>query len=427
MASIEQRTNGTYHIQFRFPVNGKPNQFNRSLKTDSKKTALVKCGLAEDTINLIETGRISLPSGMTKKEVGNFILSGGKLTEKPTAIQSVKLETLWNEYEGSYSIGKDPSSVRTEKVHKNNLVEFLGNLSLQEFTTDRLQKYVKERINPPKNRKRMKVGPVTVGKEIQTFNFLWGIAQSKGYISKEKPSPTKGIMLPKAEDQKPFQTWEQIEAIVQHLDDEKEIKKEWDSLFLREEEIEELLQFVKENARHPFIYSSFSIAIFTGARRSEIMRSEITDFNFTTKRVQIRQKKKDKDKSLSYRFVDLHPKLIKIMKDYFENDHVGSKFTIASLPDPALLKNKIVAVKPNPLSEAQMRHYFQRTLKDSKWEVLKGWHVLRHSFCSNLARKGIPDGVICSWMGHSPKSKITERYKHLFPEDTASAINLLFS
>jgi len=27
--------------------------------------------------------------------------------------------------------------------------------------------------------------------------------------------------------------------------------------------------------------------------------------------------------------------------------------------------------------------YFKRTLAESQWEVLRGWHIFRHSFCSN--------------------------------------------
>ncbi|WP_339734910.1 site-specific integrase [uncultured Gimesia sp.] len=427
MASIHQKPTGIYYVTFRFPINEKPKQFNRSLKTQSKKIASARCVEIEETIVLIETGRISISDGMTEKEIGNFILSGGKLTAKPTAIKSIKLETLWNEYAEKYAVGKEPSSIDTEKTHMNNLVLFMGNIAIQSITTDKLQKYVKDRMNPPTNFKNKPVAPRTIGKEIQTFNFLWGVAQRIGYISKEKESPAKDVILPKGKAKKPFAAWEQIDEIVKHLTDEKEIKEEWDCLFLRESELEELLKFVKENARHNFIHPAFCFAIYTGARRSEIMRSEISDFDFKNKRVQIRQKKKDRTQSLSYRQIRIHPKLTEVMKDYFKNNHVGGKFTIATLPDPKLSKARIVAVKPKPLSKDQMRQAFERTLKNSKWEVLKGWHVFRHSFCSNLAQRGKPEAAIASCMGHKPNSEVTEQYRHLFPEDMNDAMDDLFT
>ncbi|WP_298867568.1 site-specific integrase [uncultured Gimesia sp.] len=427
MASIHQKANGTYHVVFRFPVNGKPKQFNRSLKTDSKKAALGKSGLIQETIDLIASGRIAFTEGMTEKEVGDFILSGGKHTAKPTAIKSVKLETLWDDYTQNYTVGKEASSVSTEKTHKNNLVHFMGNVTVQSVTTDKLQQYIKDRMKPSKKFKRNSAAPKTIGKEIQTFNYLWGVAQKIGYISKEKDSPTKGVTLPKGKGNKPFATREQIESIVKHLTDEKEIKEEWSRLFLRESELEELLKYVKENARHKFIYPAFCFAIYTGARRSEIMRSEKSDFDFENNRVQIRQKKEDRKKSMSYRQVRIHSNLAETMKVYFDNDHVGGKYTIASLPDPELLKQRVVAIKAKPLTENQMRHYFERVLENSKWDVLKGWHIFRHSFCSNLASRGKPEAVIASCMGHKPNSEVTELYRHLFPEDMNDAIDDLFS
>ena len=38
----------------------------------------------------------------------------------------------------------------------------------------------------------------------------------------------------------------------------------WDSLFLGEKEVQELLAWVKENAEHPFVYVMFAFTAFTG-------------------------------------------------------------------------------------------------------------------------------------------------------------------
>ena len=61
-------------------------------------------------------------------------------------------------------------------------------------------------------------------------------------------------------------------------------------------------------------------------------------------------------------------------------------------------------------------HHFSKTLDESRWEVVKGFHVLRHSFGSNLARRNVSRDTIAKWMGHTTEEMMT-LYQHLFPQD----------
>ena len=321
----------------------------------------------------------------------------------------------------SYSISKEEDTVSTEETHKNNLVKILGNVAIQSITTDMLQGYVKKR-SEEKGRRGKNIQPATIKKELQTFRALWDVAIIKGYV--KRSHPTVGVILPKGESKPPFKTWEKIEEVVNRGGLTKDqIKEQWDSLFLREGEVLDLLDFVKTNAEHSFIYPAFAFAAYTGARRSEIMRSEWHDFWFDQNKVMIRQKKRDRDKSVTFREVPLHPKFTQIMKTWFEI-HPGG--THAIVTPPAMIRSRIKSDSPQSATADQMRDHFVRTLKGSKWEVLRGWHVLRHSFASNCARNNIQEAVIDEWMGHSPDSNIRVRYRHLFPEDTNSAMNRLF-
>lgn len=54
----------------------------------------------------------------------------------------------------------------------------------------------------------------------------------------------------------------------------------------------------------------------------------------------------------------------------------------------------------------------------------EGIHVLRHTFCSHLAMRGAPARAIQELAGHKDLST-TQRYMHLSPAATASAIRLL--
>jgi integrase len=53
-----------------------------------------------------------------------------------------------------------------------------------------------------------------------------------------------------------------------------------------------------------------------------------------------------------------------------------------------------------------------------------GWHVLRHTFCSQLAMRGATPQAIQKLAGHATLS-MTERYMHLSPNVTADAVRLL--
>jgi integrase len=61
----------------------------------------------------------------------------------------------------------------------------------------------------------------------------------------------------------------------------------------------------------------------------------------------------------------------------------------------------------------------------SKWKVLRGYHVLRHSFASNLAAAGIDQRIIDEFMGHQTEV-MRLRYRHLFPEQRQQAIKIVF-
>ena len=51
-----------------------------------------------------------------------------------------------------------------------------------------------------------------------------------------------------------------------------------------------------------------------------------------------------------------------------------------------------------PFKAKDAAEAFRVSVDGSKWEVLHGWHALRHSFCSNCALKGLDQRIIDSWL-----------------------------
>ncbi len=53
------------------------------------------------------------------------------------------------------------------------------------------------------------------------------------------------------------------------------------------------------------------------------------------------------------------------------------------------------------ITPREAHNYFQRGSRLWRRSVLKGWHVLRHSFISALANQGVGQRIIDELVGHS--------------------------
>jgi site-specific recombinase XerD len=77
------------------------------------------------------------------------------------------------------------------------------------------------------------------------------------------------------------------------------------------------------------------------------------------------------------------------------------------------------------LSERDCHREFRQTVAGSKWEVVRGFHVLRHSFISCLASAAIDQRVIDDIVGHQTDEQ-RKRYRHLYPNVLQDAIGRAF-
>ena len=198
----------------------------------------------------------------------------------------------------------------------------------------------------------------------------------------------------------------------------------WENLFLSPAQIKEFLEFVKATAASPFVYPMMVFIGHTGARRAEMLRSQVTDFDFDNKRVRVREKKRDTKLKETTRYVDMSPLLEEVMKEWLKN-HPGGQFSFCSGGAWPRSKKQTATAKFAPLTEKECYHHFKRTLSESKWRVVKGFHTFRHSFASNLAMAGARQEVIDKLLGHQTED-MRRRYRHLFPHETIDAMKKVF-
>jgi len=419
MASLEQQASGNYTLRFYF---GK-RKFNRSLHTTELKTALTLQAQAEETIRLLKRGVWKLPPDATYDDAGEFIASGGQRLSKPSVGATMTLAETKKAYFDSIPEGaKEGTSLATERTHLRHFVRLLkGSTPIQAIREPELQsKFINKRTRE-KGQNGKTVQPDTIRKEIQTFFQLRDFAKAQGWVVGDLDR--KHLKYPKPDDKPPFTTWKKIEARIERGGlNQQQIEELWDCLFLEEKEVLELVKSVEENAEQDFIVPMFAIAAFTGARRSEILRSQIEDFPLDGSPCFVREKKRKKNVSVSFRQVPLFPPLKNILQKWLKK-HPGGNYIICTPPNVVRSRNK--SDSPKPLSKDQANYYFEKTLDETKWSNIRGFHTLRHSFASICAMKGVPQGVVDSWMGHQTE-QMRARYRHLFPDEATQAASKVF-
>ncbi len=410
MASLEKRK-GSYRVVFRYA--GK--KFSTSLKTKSRTAATASVARLEDNLRRLELGTLSLPD---EADLAYFLLSDGKLNGKPKAQNSLALEQLLESFFENLPNGNlEDTTLYGMQVHKRHLLRILGeSFAVQKLTLAHLQDYVGTRSKEAGIRGR-RVGANTINKEIVTLQSVWNWAVQMGML--EEKFPRAGLRFPKTTEKPRFQTWEEIERQIEqgNLTDAEQAEL-WGCLFLSLDEIDELLAYVKQVAQHSFIYPMFVLAAHTGARRSELIRSRVNDFDGDT--IIIHERKRVRGKQTTRR-VPMSSICQPIMQEWL-NNHPGGQHTFCL---GSVSRSKKSRSGPQPITRSEATDHFQRTLRGSKWEKICGWHCFRHSFCSNCALKGIDQRIIDSFVGHTTET-MSRRYRHLFPNSQRDAMQLVF-
>jgi len=398
-------------------------EFKHSCKTARKTVATRVLATIEETIELLHNGRQSIPEGVAPRL---WIISGGKskIENGRHNAPELPLEAMCDAYTKD-QLQKADTTLLGEAIHIRHLNRLLrSSKRFSSITLDCLKSYAKRRLEQ-KHRGQF-ISAATVRKELGTFRQIWIWAQRHKDIQKScpllGPDGRWEVKLPKPVQRRKFQTWRQIESRISrgNLSGFEE-KKLWRTLFLDNDQVNGLLEHVRISGAHSFIYPMFAFTAYTGARRSEICRSEIDDFDFDQNQILIRERKRRKDLAATFRFVPLHPKLRKIMKNWFEQHPGGHKTLVLPLRMPGQPHRK----EHLELTPDKATKHFEAAIRKTKWDVISGFHVLRHSFGSNLARSGkVSSSTIGAWMGHSTE-EMRELYQHLFPQDGVDQISVL--
>lgn len=402
MASLEQRGK---HYRVIFRLGGMKHHV--SVNAADRKDAEACRVRLEENLRLVERGRLAVPEGA---DVGLFLLSDGRLERKVTVERSVRLEEMFDLYRTEFTEGaKEAITREMENIHLNHLARLVGgDTPVAAVTAGTVQEFVDARSK--ELHRGHPVKPKTVRKAVATLRFVWNWAYRRGKVPTKFPEVE--LVFPKEKQPEPFRTYDQINAILARGGVDKRRERElWDGLFLDPEQVAQVLAHVRLKPNTKYLHPFLVTAAYTGARRSELFRARVEDFDFDAKHLLLREKKRSRDKE-TFRTVDLSPKVEAVVRAYFADGHPGGAVAFCSKPD-------------RMLTDGQAWKAFRTGVRGSRWHVLRGFHAFRHSFASNLAAAGVDQRVIDELMGHTTV-EMQRRYRHLFPDQRRAAILTVF-
>jgi integrase len=157
---------------------------------------------------------------------------------------------------------------------------------------------------------------------------------------------------------------------------------------------------------------AFCYTAYTDARRSEILRSRVDDLDFEAGTVTIREKKRDRTREMTFRTVPMADGLKSVLQEWLKVHHPGGAYMFAGR-------------RGKPFTRQMLTKAFRSAVEESPWQMVQGYHVLRHSFASKCVLKGVDQQITDDWMGHQTEA-MRRRYRHLFPDQQREAIRLVF-
>jgi hypothetical protein len=227
VASLDRdEATGRFHIRFRYGGRA----FKRSLKVRDTREAEGIRGRVEETLLLLERGRLTMPGDA---DPATFILSDGKHGQKPSLAASATVGGLFECYEEKFSASaKEANTRRVERLHANHLRKLLGSKTpFRQVTTAAMQGYVDGRAGEKWQGKPIRAE--TIRKEVATLRMVWTWASRQGYVTEPVPNLAAGLNFPKGSQKPPFQTWEQVASITERggLTTD-QLRQVWDRVFL---------------------------------------------------------------------------------------------------------------------------------------------------------------------------------------------------
>ena len=144
-------------------------------------------------------------------------------------------------------------------------------------------------------------------------------------------------------------------------------------------------------------------ALVTGCRYGELTRMRVSDFNASAGTVTVRLSKAGKPRHV-------------VLAD--EGRALFEQMTAGRAPQDLIFRRDDHAA----WGASHQQRPLEQASRVAKLDPLATFHILRHTYASSLAMKGVPMGVIAAQLGHSDTRMTEKHYAHLSPSYVSDTI-----
>ena len=200
---------------------------------------------------------------------------------------------------------------------------------------------------------------------------------------------------------------------------------------LTDQELIDWLDFVKNDSTYRKYYDEFIVLLGTGLRVSEFCGLTLQDIDFDEMRIKVERQlartrsgkfyvEKPKTKN-GVRYIPMSPEVCESMQNIVQQRYSGGPEIIIDGVVGFLLLDRSHRPKVALHIENELRWCMKKNQKRYPNKKLPQItpHVLRHTFCTNMARNGMAIKNLQYLMGHSDVGTTLNIYTHSLYEDAA--------
>ena len=316
--------------------------------------------------NLGKIKRISTGE-QTKARATKFVSQFQEKIRVKKKVEKIELHDFVIEYSLFAEQNYSDKYIKTIKLSFRMLEEYLDNLLLKDIESRKIEKFLMFVHRRAK---------YSADLYHRTLKASFNKAIQWGYLD---VNPFNKIKLPKN---------------VKHIPE-----------FIGEKELTEILDLTEDL----IIRGIFITAFYTGLRQSELVNLKWNSIDFNNKIITVRNSSEFTTKSKKERTIPMNKTIV----------HQMRKLKELSPSDYIFPNSNNYKFHPDTIS-----HKFKKAVRAAKLSEAIHFHTLRHSFASNLVRKGVSLYVVKELLGHEDIST-TQIYAHLDNSALVNAVNLL--
>ncbi len=379
-------------------------------------------------INRLKRKEVPEAAKWTKEQLTEWLKYGVVTIQEKK--KTVKLRAAIKRYlDHAADSGKTFNTINGYRTELSKIEDEFGDVKVESIGVEELQNWVnkqsKQRITSGKN-----VGDLTSRQTIQKRLDRLKSLFLQMYAFKDLsdlPTPMfAAVTIPNvdsmwdelSQDGDDWATMEQRQQQLEKLGLPSDAKRAWKDVFFSEQEAADLVEFLEQklagskNWNDQRLLAAIICSAYTGARRSELVRVKRADIDLEAETIKFRLLKGRGKKSFVSHTMPLHSQLRDFLADFL-NRLPESQVCVFTENDSHLQNDGILFDDRNTRTKAnKLGQMLTGALKGTRFELVSGFHIHRHTLNTMLANAGNDTKLVMSIIGHKTE-RISLRYQHL--------------